>query len=223
MLLTIPDVLDQELTRAFRVALDGGRWMDGRVTAGHQSALAKHNDQLAEDDPITRRLGIAILDALDRNPLFVSAALPRKVFPPLFNRYREGQGFGVHVDNAIRVVAGGKERVRTDLSATLFLSDPSEYDGGELTIDGGFGVQRIKLPAGHMVLYPAGSLHCVEPVTRGTRVASFLWIQSLVREDGDRAMLFDLDQAIQRLPSEHPSSIALTGVYHNLLRRWADV
>jgi PKHD-type hydroxylase len=223
MLLAIPDVLDQESTRSFRAALDGGRWTDGRVTAGHQSALAKHNDQLAEDDPVARRLGVAILDALDRNPLFVSAALPRKVFPPLFNRYREGQGFGVHIDNAIRVVPGGVERVRTDLSATLFLSDPDEYDGGELTIEGGFGVQRVKLPAGHMVLYPASSLHRVEPVTRGARVASFFWIQSMVRDDGDRATLFDLDQAIQRLPAEHPSAIALAGVYHNLLRRWADV
>lgn len=223
MLLAIPDVLDQELTRSFRAALDGGRWLDGRVTAGHQSALAKHNDQLAEDDPVAGRLGGAILDALDRNPLFVSAALPRKVFPPLFNRYREGQGFGVHIDNAIRVVTGGMERVRTDLSATLFLSEPDEYDGGELTIEGGFGVQRVKLPAGHMVLYPASSLHRVEPVTRGARVASFFWIQSLVRNDSDRATLFDLDQAIQRLPVEHPSAISLAGVYHNLLRRWADV
>jgi PKHD-type hydroxylase len=223
MLLVIPDVLDQESTMSFRAALDGARWLDGRVTAGHQSALAKHNDQLAEGDPVAGRLGVAILDALDRNPLFVSAALPRKVFPPLFNRYREGQGFGVHIDNAIRVVPGGMERVRTDLSATLFLSDPDEYDGGELTIEGGFGVQKVKLPAGHMVLYPASSLHRVEPVTQGARVASFFWIQSMVRDDGDRATLFDLDQAIQRLPAGHPSAIALAGVYHNLLRRWADV
>jgi len=164
-----------------------------------------------------------VLDALDRNPLFVSAALPRRVFPPLFNRYADGQAFGVHVDNAIRVVKGAGVRVRTDLSATLFLSDPEEYDGGELSIEGGFGLQQVKLPAGHMVLYPASSLHRVEPVARGARLASFFWIQSMVRDDADRAVLFDLDQSIQRLAPEHPSAIALTGVYHNLLRRWADV
>jgi PKHD-type hydroxylase len=222
MLLAIPDVLGKEQVAAFRAALDGAEWVDGRVTAGHQSALAKHNAQLAEDDPLSPRLGNIVLDALDRNPLFVSAALPRKVFPPLFNRYSGGQAFGIHVDNAIRVAKGGA-RVRTDLSATLFLAEPDEYDGGELSIEGGFGLQQVKLPAGHMVLYPASSLHRVEPVTRGTRVASFFWIQSMVRDDADRAVLFDLDQAIQRLAPEHPSTIALTGVYHNLLRRWADV
>jgi PKHD-type hydroxylase len=223
MLLAIPDVLSQEQVASFRAALDNGQWIDGRATAGHQSALAKFNVQLAEDDPLSLRLGAIVLDALDRNPLFVSAALPRKVFPPLFNRYGMGQSFGVHVDNAIRVVKGSGARVRTDLSATLFLAAPEEYDGGELSIEGGFGLQRVKLPAGHMVLYPASSLHRVEPVTRGARIASFFWIQSMVRSDEDRATLFDLDQAIQRLPSGHPSAIELTGVYHNLLRRWADV
>jgi PKHD-type hydroxylase len=223
MLLVIPDVLSQEQVASFRAALDNGQWIDGRATAGHQSALAKDNVQLAEDDPLSLRLGAIVLDALDRNPLFVSAALPRKVFPPLFNRYGAGQSFGVHVDNAIRVVKGSGARVRTDLSATLFLAAPEEYDGGELSIEGGFGLQRVKLPAGHMVLYPASSLHRVEPVTRGARIASFFWIQSMVRSDEDRATLFDLDQAIQRLPSGHPSAIELTGVYHNLLRRWADV
>jgi len=223
MLLAIPDVLSKEQFASFRAALDGATWVDGRATAGHQSARAKHNVQLAEDDPLSVRLGAVVLDALDRNPLFVSAALPRRVFPPLFNRYAEGQAFGVHVDNAIRVVKGAGVRVRTDLSATLFLSDPEEYDGGELSIEGGFGLQQVKLPAGHMVLYPASSLHRVEPVARGARLASFFWIQSMVRDDADRAVLFDLDQSIQRLAPEHPSAIALTGVYHNLLRRWADV
>jgi len=223
MLLAIPDVLSKEQLASFRAALDGATWVDGRATAGHQSARAKHNVQLAEDDPLSVRLGAIVLDALDRNPLFVSAALPRRVFPPLFNRYAEGQSFGVHVDNAIRVVKGAGVRLRTDLSATLFLSDPEEYDGGELSIEGGFGLQQVKLPAGHMVLYPASSLHRVEPVTRGARLASFFWIQSMVRDDADRAVLFDLDQSIQRLAPEHPSAIALTGVYHNLLRRWAEV
>ena len=223
MLLAIPDVLSKEQLASFRAALDGATWVDGRATAGHQSARAKHNVQLAEDDPLSVRLGAIVLDALDRNPLFVSAALPRRVFPPLFNRYAEGQAFGVHVDNAIRVVKGAGVRLRTDLSATLFLSDPEEYDGGELSIEGGFGLQQVKLPAGHMVLYPASSLHRVEPVARGARLASFFWIQSMVRDDADRAVLFDLDQSIQRLAPEHPSAIALTGVYHNLLRRWADV
>ena len=223
MLLAIPEVLSKEQLASFRAALDGATWVDGRATAGHQSARAKHNVQLAEDDPLSVRLGGVVLDALDRNPLFVSAALPRRVFPPLFNRYAEGQAFGVHVDNAIRVVKGAGVRLRTDLSATLFLSDPEEYDGGELSIEGGFGLQQVKLPAGHMVLYPASSLHRVEPVARGARLASFFWIQSMVRDDADRAVLFDLDQSIQRLAPEHPSAIALTGVYHNLLRRWADV
>jgi len=223
MLLAIPDVLSKEQVASFRATLDGATWVDGRATAGHQSARAKHNVQLAEDDPLSGRLGAVVLDALDRNPLFVSAALPRRVFPPLFNRYAEGQAFGVHVDNAIRVVKGAGVRLRTDLSATLFLSDPEEYDGGELSIEGGFGLQQVKLPAGHMVLYPASSLHRVEPVARGARLASFFWIQSMVRDDADRAVLFDLDQSIQRLAPEHPSAIALTGVYHNLLRRWADV
>ena len=223
MLLPIPDVLSREQVASFRAVLDGGTWIDGRVTAGHQSARAKDNVQLAEDDPLSIRLGAVVLDVLDRNPLFVSAALPRTVFPPLFNRYAEGQSFGVHVDNAIRVVNGTGVRMRTDLSATLFLSGPEEYDGGELSIEGGFGLHQVKLPAGHMVLYPASSLHRVEPVTRGSRLASFFWIQSMVRDDADRAVLFDLDQSIQRQAPEHPSAISLTGVYHNLLRRWADV
>ena len=225
MLLVIPEVLSTEQVSAFRTQLDAAQWVDGRATAGHQSARAKNNVQLAEQDPLAQQLGGVILDALDRNPLFVSAALPLKVFPPLFNRYAGGQDFGVHVDNAIRPVRGTPHRVRTDLSATLFLAGPDEYDGGELSIESTYGLQRVKLPAGHMVLYPASSLHRVEAVTRGARLASFFWIQSMVRDDAERALLFDLDQAIQRLSldtPDHPGVIALTGVYHNLLRRWAD-
>jgi PKHD-type hydroxylase len=222
MLLVIPQVLNQEQLRSFRASLADGAWVDGRVTAGHQSSRAKDNAQLAEDDPLARRLGVQVQDALDRHPLFLSAALPRAVFPPLFNRYGVGQGFGVHVDNAIRTSIHGA-RIRTDLSATLFLSEPAGYDGGELSIEGGSGLQRVKLPAGDMVLYPATSLHRVESITRGERLASFFWIQSMVRDDGERTTLFDLDQAIQRLAPEHPAAIALTGIYHNLLRRWADV
>lgn len=171
-------------------------------------------------------MGDLILGALESNTLFVSAALPRKVFPPLFNRYQGGQSFGTHVDNAIRQVTGTEHRVRTDLSATLFLSEPDEYDGGELVVEDNFGVQRVKLNAGSMVLYPASSLHHVTPVTRGARVASFFWIQSMIRDDGQRTLLFDLDRSIQRLSQDvpdHPSVVELTGVYHNLLRRWAEV
>ena len=206
--------------------LDAADWIDGNVTAGHQSRLAKDNMQLAENDPVAIELGDIILEELQQNPLFVSAALPRKIFPPLFNRYSGGQNFGTHVDNAIRQVTGTEHRVRTDLSATLFFSDPDEYEGGELVIEDNYGVQRVKLAAGSMILYPASSLHHVTSVTSGSRVASFFWIQSMVRDDGQRTLLFDLDSAIQRLASEspdHPSAIQLTGVYHNLLRRWADV
>jgi len=226
MLIQIPDVLTPAQVDACRRRLDASVWIDGDVTAGHQSRRAKSNMQLAEDDPVAIDLGDTILAALERNPLFVSAALPRKVFPPLFNRYSGGQDFGTHVDNAIRQVAGTGHRVRTDLSATLFFSRPDEYEGGELVIEDNYGVQRVKLPAGSMILYPASSLHHVTPVTRGTRVASFFWIQSMVRDDGNRALMFDMDTAIQRLAAEdpdHPSVIQLTGVYHNLLRRWADV
>jgi PKHD-type hydroxylase len=182
--------------------------------------------QIAEDDPVAIEIGDAIIVALEQNPLFVSAALPRKIFPPLFNRYSGGQDFGTHVDNAIRQVPGTEHRVRTDLSATLFFSNPDEYEGGELVVEDNYGVQRIKLAAGGMILYPASSLHHVTPVTRGERLASFFWIQSMVRDDGERTLLFDLDSSIQRLAAgspDHPSVIQLTGVYHNLLRRWADV
>lgn len=226
MLLQIPDVLTGEQVAEARRVLDEARWVDGRVTAGHQSARAKDNLQLPEDDPAARRLGDVVLAALERNPLFMSAALPLKVFPPLFNRYEGGQSFGNHVDNAIRQVTGTPHRVRTDLSATLFLSRPDEYDGGELLVEDTYGVHSVKLPAGHLILYPASSLHRVQPVTRGSRLASFFWIQSMVRDDGERTILFDLDTAIQRAAAdapEHASVVQLTAVYHNLLRRWADV
>jgi PKHD-type hydroxylase len=222
MLLPIPDVLDADQVRAFRAALDGADWRDGRVTAGHQSAKAKDNAQLLEGDPLAAKLGAIVLAALERSPLFVSAALPLRVYPPLFNRYAGGQSFGVHVDNAIRQPPGAQPRVRTDLSATLFLCDPDEYDGGELSIEDTYGAHSLKLPAGHLLLYPATSLHRVEPVTRGARIASFFWIQSMVRDDGARALLFDLDQAIQRVGADHDAAVPLTGIYHNLLRRWAD-
>jgi PKHD-type hydroxylase len=226
MLLQIPDVLTPAQVTEFRQALEQAEWIDGRVTAGHQSARAKDNSQLPEDHPMARKLGDLVLAALERQSLFMAAALPLKVFPPLFNCYRGGQSFGTHVDNAIRQVTGTPHRVRTDLSATLFLSSPEEYDGGELLIEDTSGMHSIKLPAGHLILYPATSLHHVRPVTRGARIASFFWVQSMVRDGAERALLFDLDMAIQQISTEspdHPAVIQLTGVYHNLLRRWADV
>jgi len=225
MLLHIPGVLTPEQVAQTRELLDQAEWVDGRATAGHQSALAKNNMQVAENHPAGRQAGDMIVRALERNALFLSAALPLKVFPPLFNRYQGGQSFGTHVDNAVRQVTGTPHRVRTDLSATLFLAAPEDYDGGELSVEDTYGVHAVKLPAGHMVLYPASSLHHVRPVTRGARLAAFFWIQSMVRDDGQRTLLFDLDTAIQRISRDmpsHPSAVQLTGVYHNLLRRWAD-
>jgi PKHD-type hydroxylase len=226
VLLTIPDVLTDQQVREARQLLDEANWVDGRVTAGVQSARAKDNEQLPEDHPAGHRIGETILDALGQNPLFISAALPSRVFPPLFNRYRGGHAFGTHVDNAIRQITGTPHRIRTDLSATLFLSAPEEYDGGELQIEDTYGLQSVKLAAGDLVLYPSTSLHHVRPVTRGARVASFFWIQSMVRDDGARALLFDLDTAIQRVNLDtpaHAAAVPLTGVYHNLLRRWAEL
>jgi PKHD-type hydroxylase len=225
MLLQVPNVLSSEQVQGARRQLDAAEWIDGRVTAGHQSARAKNNVQLPEDSPLAKHLGQIILTALERSSLFVSAALPLKIFPPLFNRYIGGQSFGVHVDNAIRQVHNTSHRVRTDISATLFLSQPDEYDGGELVVEDSYGMHSVKLAAGDLVLYPATSLHRVQAVTRGARVASFFWIQSMIRDDGQRTTLFDLDLAIQRLSVDmpnHPSVVQLTGIYHNLLRRWAD-
>ena len=226
MIVTVADVLDAVQVAAARRTLDGARWVDGKVTAGHQSAAAKHNAQVAEDDPAAIEVGQTILSQLAANPLFVSAALPRHIFPPLFNRYAGGQSFGTHIDNAIRLHRPSGMRIRSDLSATLFLSAPEDYDVGELVVEDVYGVQRIKLPAGHMALYPASSLHHVTPVTRGARVASFFWIQSLVRDDGQRTLLFDLDRATQQAGAalaDGAVAVQLAGVYHNLLRRWADV
>ncbi len=226
MLLHVPDVLSADQVSACRKALTDAAWADGRMTAGHQSIRAKDNLQLPEDSPVARELGALVLGALERNPLFLSAALPAKIFPPLFNCYRTGQSFGVHIDNAVRQFRGSQFRIRTDLSVTLFLSAPEEYDGGELVIEDTYGPHRVKLPAGHLILYPASSLHKVEAITRGARIASFFWVQSMVRDDSERALLFDLDNAIQRLSAarpDDPTLVQLTGVYHNLLRRWSEL
>lgn len=226
MILNIPDVFSAEQVKEARRILDAAEWIDGKVTAGYQSARAKDNMQVPENHPAARQVGDMILAALGKSPLFLSAALPLRVFPPLFNRYEGGQAFGTHVDNAIRQITGTPHRVRTDLSATLFLSNPEDYDGGELSVEDTYGVHHVKLKAGSLVLYPATSLHFVRPVTRGARVASFFWIQSMVRQDSRRTLLFDLDTGIQRISRDHPdhpSGIQLTGVYHNLLRQWAEV
>jgi len=225
MLIQVPHVLNEEQVAHCRLLLEAAEWVDGRVTAGYQSARAKNNVQLAEGHPAAQKVGAVILAALEQNPLFLSAALPLKVFPPLFNRYSGGQSFGTHVDNAIRQSRETGMRMRTDLSATLFFTGPDEYEGGELVVEDSYGVQTVKLPAGEMVLYPANSLHHVRPVTSDARLCSFFWIQSMVRDDGERTLLFDLDIAIQRVSEEspdHPAAVPLTGVYHNLLRRWAD-
>ena len=226
MLLAIPEVLTTEQVAQARRMFETAEWIDGRVTAGHQSARTKDNMQIPENHPVARELGEMILTALGQNALFISAALPQRVFPPLFNSYSGGQSFGTHVDNAIRSVPGTPHRIRTDLSATLFFTHPDEYDGGELIVEDTYGTHSVKLPAGHMILYPATSLHHVRPVTRGARISSFFWIQSMVRDDARRSLLFDLDMAVQRLNRDvvdHPSAIQFTGVYHNLLRQWADV
>ena len=223
MLITIPDVLSEQQVQQGRGMLDSAEWVDGRVTAGHQSALSKRNSQIAEGNPVARQLGETILQALGRNPLFRSAALPLKVFPPLFNRYTGGQNFGTHVDNAIRTHASSGQRIRTDLSCTLFFSEPDEYDGGELSVEDTYGTHRVKLPAGSLVLYPSTSLHHVTPVTRGARVSSFFWLQSMVRSDQQRTLLFDLDQAIQTLEPGGEVAVKLTGIYHNLLRQWVEM
>ena len=226
MLLHIPDVLTQDQVDTCLAALAERAWVDGRVTAGFQSAQVKHNRQVPEDHPVARTLGQTILTALERAPLFVAAALPLRVFPPLFNRYEGGESFGTHVDNAIRQAKTAPVRVRTDLSATLFLSPPESYDGGELVVEDRYGAHAAKLPAGHLLLYPATSLHHVRPVTRGARTAAFFWVQSMLRGDEERTLLFDLDTAIQQLARDipdHTAVVQLTGVYHNLLRLWAEV
>lgn len=226
MLVHIPNVLTPEQVRMLRDRLDHAddAWVDSRVTAGYSGAPVKRNQQIAEHTPIARELGDVILSAIERHPLFISAALPNQVYPPLFNRYEGGMTFGSHVDGAVRVLPNGV-KLRTDVSVTLFLSAPDEYDGGELVIEDAYGVQEIKLPAGDMIVYPATSLHQVTPVTRGVRVASFFWVQSLVRSDAQRALLFDMDTAIQRLNASDADAQArrsLVGCYHNLLRIWSE-
>ncbi|HWK34982.1 Fe2+-dependent dioxygenase [Sphingomonas sp.] len=226
MLIAIPDMLDADQVGRVRSIIDAVDWIDGNATSGHQSALAKKNQQLPEGSDAARAAGAIILEALGRSPLFIAAALPLKVYPPLFNRYGVGETFDTHVDSAIRIQRGSDFRIRSDLSATLFLEPPEAYDGGELVIEDQFGVQKVKLPAGQMILYPASSLHHVTPVTSGRRVASFFWIQSMIRDDAARRILFDLDQGVQRVTAElggkDRAAVQLTGVYHNLLRRWAD-
>jgi len=226
MIIEIPALLDAVAVARLRAIIDAGEWVDGNATSGPQAALAKRNEQLAEECSAAREGGALVLDALGKATLFVAASLPAKVFPPLFNRYAGGQMFGTHIDNAIRIKRGTDFRLRSDLSATLFLADPETYDGGELVVEDSYGTQSVKLPAGHMIVYPASSLHHVEPVTRGSRVACFFWIQSMVRDGEARRHLFELDQAVQTLAAEKGQGdrtvIQLTGLYHNLLRRWAD-
>jgi len=226
MLIELPNVLTKQQVQQCRQLMSETQWVDGNVTSGTLSALAKNNLQLPEGSPVARQIGDIIQDALGLNALFISAALPLKVFPPLFNRYEAGQAFDTHVDNAIRQLRGTNFRIRSDLSATLFFSEPDEYEGGVLTIEDVFGSKQVKLPAGSMVLYPSSSLHHVTPVISGTRIASFFWMQSMVRDDAHRTLLFQLDQSIQKLTVDRGGKdvevVRLTGIYHNLLRMWAD-
>ncbi|HTT98373.1 MAG TPA: Fe2+-dependent dioxygenase [Rhizomicrobium sp.] len=225
MLLRIPQVLSPDEVAHCRDRLTKATWGDGRVTAGFQSAKAKDNLQLAQDSAEARELGALVVGALERSPLFISAALPNHVFPPLFNKYEPGMAFGAHVDNAIRQVPGTSRRLRTDVSATLFISAPEDYDGGELIVEDTYGTHNVKLPAGDMILYPATSLHRVAPVTRGARIASFFWIQSMVKDDGERTLLFNLDRTIIQLgqnKAEEAALVQLTSLYHNLIRKWGE-
>ena len=224
MMIHIPNVLSPEQVARCRAVMEKAAWVDGRVTAGHQSAQVKFNLQLPEEAPESRELGDMVLEALGRSNLFMSAVLPKQVFPPLFNRYDAGMTFGAHVDNAVR--AGNGARIRTDVSSTLFISGPEDYDGGELVVQDTYGEHSVKLPAGDMIVYPATSLHNVVPITRGSRIASFFWTQSMIRDESKRSLLFDMDMAIIKLGRDHPghaSNVELTAVYHNLLRQWAEL
>jgi PKHD-type hydroxylase len=227
MLVCVPNVLSKAEVAEFRGIMGGVAWEDGRSTAGAQSALVKDNEQLPPDSEVSRKLGARVIRALTASPLFISAAIPRHIFPPLFNRYATGKHFGVHVDNAVRGDPLSGLRIRTDLSVTLFLSEPEEYDGGELVVEDYYGSHEVKLPAGDLVLYPATSLHTVTPITRGVRVASFFWLQSMIRDGHARSMIFDLDHAIQglvkRLGNGDAEVVKLTGIYHNLIRYWAEL
>ena len=224
MMIHIPNVLSPEQVARCRAVMEKAAWVDGRVTAGHQSARVKFNLQLPEEAPESRELGDMVLEALGRSNLFMSAVLPKQVFPPLFNRYDAGMTFGAHVDNAVR--AGNGARIRTDVSSTLFISGPEDYDGGELVVQDTYGEHSVKLPAGDMIVYPATSLHNVVPITRGSRIASFFWTQSMIRDESKRSLLFDMDMAIIKLGRDHPghaSNVELTAVYHNLLRQWVEL
>jgi PKHD-type hydroxylase len=226
MMLHVPAVLSRAEVDECRKLLEPAQWVDGNVTSGEQAAKAKHNRQLPIDAPVTRELGNRVLAALARSPLFISAAIPKRIVPPLFNRYEGGEHFEFHIDNSIRAIPGTADCLRTDISCTLFFSSPDDYEGGELIVKDTYGEHRAKLPAGDMILYPASSLHRVTPVTRGTRICSFFWAQSLVRTDWQRTMLFDLDQTIQQLRKQIGDTeqvISLTSHYHNLLRLWSEV
>lgn len=226
MIHAIPDVLTPAQVAEARALLESADWVDGKTTAGHQAIHVKDNLQLPVTSPVARQVGDMILKALSANPHFIAAALPLHILPPMFNRYSGGQQFGSHVDGSIRQIPGTAQRIRTDLSCTLFFADPDEYDGGELVIEDTYGAKSVKLPAGHMILYPGTSLHHVTPVTRGARLCSFFWVQSMIRDDHQRRLLLDLDISIQRLGPElatHPATVRLTGVYHNLLRHWAEL
>jgi PKHD-type hydroxylase len=229
MIIQIPDILTPDQLHAFRVALKGASWSNGLITAGHQGASVKYNEQLPQESLLSQELGEIILKSLQQNPLFISAALPLHIMPPFFNRYKEGHTFGNHIDGAIRSVPtmnGGSVRIRTDLSATLFLNDPKEYEGGELVIHDTLGTHHVKLEAGTLFLYPASSLHAVTPITQGERLGAFFWIQSMIRHNEHRTLLYDLDSSIRHLTKtihQDPSLVSLTGIYHNLLRSWAEV
>lgn len=226
MMLHVPGVLTAEQVHRMRTALDGSTWVDGRETVGPQGALVKNNRQLAERSALGLQLGQTILEALAHNSLFFSAALPLRFVPPLFNRYEGGETYGLHIDGSVRSVPGTHLQLRTDLSCTLFLCEPQDYDGGELEVVDTYGTHEVKLPAGDLILYPSSSLHRVQPVTRGARVCSFFWLQSMVRDVGRRTLLFDMDQAIQKLRArlgDCDETLALSGHYHNLLRMWSEV
>lgn len=225
MLLHIPDVLDREQVLAMRAALEAASWTDGRETVGVQGARVKQNQQLPEADPVRRQLGQVVLSALASSPLYHAAALPLRTLPPRFNRYRGGGHYGFHVDGAVMALAPGSGQLRSDISCTLFLSEPQDYDGGELVVSDTYGEHEVKLPAGDLIVYPSSSLHRVQAVTRGTRLASFFWVQSLIRDDSRRRLLFELDSSIQRLTrtgADTETVLQLTGIYHNLLRQWAE-
>lgn len=223
----IPNVLSKEQVQQFRQAMVNAEWVNGQSTTGSMSANVKNNQQLPENHPLTLQLGQIILDNLHQNSLFFSAALPLEILPPYFNRYENNETFGFHVDNAIRNIRGTQQRIRTDLSCTIFLSEPDEYEGGELVVEDTYGYHEVKLPAGDMILYPSTSVHEVTPVTQGCRIASFFWVQSMIRDDANRHMLFNLDQSIQNLRVElgdtHAEVVKLTSLYHNLIRKWAEL